>query len=168
MRRAARPGLRLVASRRNSNRVQRQAEPSRREAAPAPEIPDLAEVGQELGGVFAAARRVAWNYIDLITLEARRAGMALMWLATWGVVAALLLASGWLALLGAASIWAVAQGFTWTQSLLTVALVNVAIAAAVIFLVGTRLSRHLLFPATRRQLARRLDQDNEDKEEGGA
>jgi hypothetical protein len=30
------------------------------------------------------------------------------------------------------------------------------VAAAVIFIAGTRLSRHLLFPATRRQLARQL------------
>ena len=165
MRRAARPGLRLVASRRNGNRGQRQPA-GREDEALAPGTPDLAEVGQEFGGVFASARRVAWSYVDLITLEARRAGMTLMWLATWGVVAALLLASGWLALLGAAAMWAVAQGFTWTQSLVTVALANVAIAAAVIFIIGTRLSRHLLFPATRRQLARRLDPDKKEEDSG--
>jgi uncharacterized membrane protein YqjE len=167
MRRSARQRLALVHSRRGAGRASRQSAVREQESALAAEepAPELEGLGKEFGGLFASARRVAWTYVDLISLEARRAGMTLMWMATWSGVAALLIGGGWFALMGAVAVWANAQGFSWAQALLTVALVSAALAAAVIFIIGTRLSRHLLFPATRRQLARQLKQDQEHAEE---
>lgn len=160
MRRSARQRLSLVHSRRGAGRASRQAEAAQRrvpESASAEEVaPELGGLGEEVGSLFASARRAVWSYVDLVSLEARRAGMTLAWMAAWSGVAALLISSAWLALMGAAAFWAVAQGYSWAQVLVTIALLNAAIAAGAIFLVVARMSRQLLFPATRRQLARRL------------
>ena len=158
MRRSARHRLSLVHSRRGAARASRQAEARRVSASTSAEelAPELGGLGEEVGNLFASARRVVWSYVDLVSLETRRAGMTLAWMAAWSGVAALLISSAWLALMGATAFWAVAQGYSWAQVLVTIALLNAVIATGAIFLVVARMSRQLLFPATRRQLARRL------------
>lgn len=46
--------------------------------SPAPGVLD------ELSSVLASGRAVLSNFLELLSLEARRAGLALMWMVAWG------------------------------------------------------------------------------------
>ena len=48
----------------------------------------VAGVLDELSGALASARAALLYFLDLMSLEARRAGLALMWMVAWGFVAA--------------------------------------------------------------------------------
>lgn len=116
------------------------------EAAPPPGVLD------ELTGVFASVRTVLANFLDLLSLEARRAGLALMWMAVCTMVAAACFISAWLGLMAALVICAVSQGYSPLVAVLVIALMNVAAAGALIYRVVS-MSHDLRFSATRRQLA---------------
>jgi len=107
-----------------------------------------------IAGAFASARQVLGNLVELITLEARRAGLTLMWMVALGTIAAVLLVSAWLGFMAALAMWAVSLGMTWAGAIALVASVNLVTAGVVVF-VCVILSRNLLFPATRRQLKAR-------------
>ncbi|MBY0268638.1 MAG: hypothetical protein K2X06_02040 [Burkholderiales bacterium] len=106
----------------------------------------------ELAGVFAAVRTALADFLDLVSLEARRAGVALMWMLACGIVAAACIVSAWLGLMAALVIGAVSLGFPLPAAVIVVALMNGAAGAALIYR-GIGISRDLLFSATRRQLA---------------
>jgi uncharacterized membrane protein YqjE len=107
--------------------------------------------GEELTGTFASARMLLSNVLDLFTLEARRAGLSLLLMLACGIIGALLAAAAWLGLMAALVLWAVALGADWQVALAAVAVGNLG-AAAALFWYCLRVSRNLLFPATRRQL----------------
>lgn len=107
---------------------------------------------EELAGVFASVRTVLANFLDLLSLEARRAGLALMWMAVCAMVAAVCIVSAWLGLMAALVICAVSQGYSPLVAVLVVALMNAAVAGALIYRVVS-MSHDLRFSATRRQLA---------------
>jgi hypothetical protein len=171
VKRVARRGLGTIESKRGTQRVYRpvpaparSAPAARAPVGPVGEVaPEAGTIGEELGGVFASVRQLAWGFVDLVTLETRRAGVTLMWMAAWSAVAAILVISAWLALMAMAALAAVALGMAWWQALAAIAVVNVALAAALMFGVNASISRNLLFPATRRQLARRLASEGEDE-----
>jgi uncharacterized membrane protein YqjE len=120
----------------------------RAEAAP----PATDEIIGSVAIAFNSTRRVVADLFRLFTLEVRRAGLSLTWMLALGVLAALLMATAWYSLMAALVLWAVSFGLTWIGAMLAIALVNLVTAAMVVFsCVG--LSRNLLFPATRRQLA---------------
>lgn len=100
---------------------------------------------------FASARMLLSDVLDLFTLEARRAGLTLLLMLACGVIGALLVAAAWLGLMAALALWAVAQGADWQVAIAAVAVSNLG-AAAALFWYCLRVSRSLLFPATRRQL----------------
>jgi hypothetical protein len=100
---------------------------------------------------FANARHVVVTLFELVTLEARRAGLTLLWLVTLAVIAAILFVTAWLGFMIALTLWIVSLGITWAGAVAIVAAVNLLAALAAI-LVGIALSRNLLFPGTRRQL----------------
>ncbi len=105
-----------------------------------------------IANAFNSARRVVADLFRLFSLEVRRAGLTLVWMLALGVLAALLMATAWFSLMAALALWAVSLGWTWIGAMLAMAVVNLVTAAMVVFsCVG--LSRNLLFPATRRQLA---------------
>ena len=105
-----------------------------------------------IANAFNSARRVVADLFRLFSLEVRRAGLTLVWMLALGVLAALLTATAWVSLMAALALWAVSLGLTWIGAMIAIALVNLATAAVVVFsCVG--LSRNLLFPAPRRQLA---------------
>ncbi len=106
---------------------------------------------EELTGAFASARGMLSNVLDLFTLEARRAGLTLALMLACGALGAILVAAAWLGLMAALVLWAVALGFTWEAAVAAAALANLAVAGALIWLC-VRMSRDLLFAATRRQL----------------
>jgi len=106
---------------------------------------------EELSGVFALARGLLSNLLDLFTLEARRAGLTLVLMLACGAIGAILVAAAWLGLMAALTLWAVALGTSWEAAVAAVAFANLA-AAGALFWWCARISRGLLFSATRRQL----------------
>ena len=110
-----------------------------------------AGVMDELSNVLATARAAFSNFLDLISLEARRAGLALMWMMAWGLVAAICIVVAWLGLMAALAMCAVALGFSPIAAVIVTALINL-LAGVMLINVCMRISRDLLFSATRRQV----------------
>jgi hypothetical protein len=106
----------------------------------------------ELSSLLASARAVLSNFLELMSLEARRAGLALMWMVAGGFIAAICLAAAWLGLMVALAMWAVSLGVPPIVAVIAVALMN-CVAGAVLIYLCIGMSRHLLFPATQRQVA---------------
>jgi hypothetical protein len=107
-----------------------------------------------VGGIAQAldsARRVISDLFRLLSLEVRRAGLALMWMVVLGVIAAVLMVTAWLGLMSALALWAVSLGASWMGTVLFIALVNIVLAV-VSLIACISMSRDLLFPATQRQL----------------
>lgn len=119
-----------------------------RAGSPAP----AAGMLNELSGAIASTRALVSNFLDLLSLEARRAGLALLWMAVWGLVAAICVAAAWLGVMAVLVLWAVSLGFPPMAAVISVTLINFAAAVGLIC-ACVCLSRDLLFSATRRQVA---------------
>jgi uncharacterized membrane protein YqjE len=114
--------------------------------------PPTTGVLDELSNVLHGARETLSGFLDLFSLEARRAGVALAWMLVTGLVAALCIATGWMWLMAALALLAIALGLAPMAAAMVTAAISLAAGAALIFwCVGA--SRNLLFRATRRQLA---------------
>jgi uncharacterized membrane protein YqjE len=113
--------------------------------APPPKVLD------ELSNVLNSARETLSGLLDLFSLEARRAGLALVGMIVAGLAAVLCIATGWLWLMSALAMFAVALGLVpMAAAILTAAISLAAGAALIVWCIGA--SRNLLFAATRRQL----------------
>ena len=115
--------------------------------------PRTAGVFSEVAGTLDSARESLSNFLELMSLEARRAGLALFWMVAWAGVAAVCIVTTWLGLMAALAMWAVSLGLLPVAAVILVAILNL-VAGVVLMRVCVGLSRGLLFPATRRQLAR--------------
>ena len=105
-----------------------------------------------LSSALAWARTALSSFLELVSLEARRAGLALMWMVAVGVVAATCILVAWLGLMAALAMGAVAWGFPPIAMAILLAAIHLLAGAVLIYLcIG--MSRDLLFSATRRQLA---------------
>lgn len=92
------------------------------------------------------------NFLQLVVLEGRKAGIGLALMLGFGVGAVVLLISGWLALVGCVVVALVENDILgWAWSLLLAALLSFAGVGGFVFL-AIRRSQDLLFSATRRQL----------------
>jgi len=92
------------------------------------------------------------NFLDLVVLEGKKAGIGLALMLGFGVGAAVLLITGWLALVACAVAALVENDILgWAWSLLIAALLSFAGAGGLVILAIKR-SKDLLFSATRRQL----------------
>lgn len=107
---------------------------------------------EELSGALASGRAAIAGFLELIALEARRAGLAFAWMVALGAAAALCAVSAWLGFMAALALWAVSLGLSPFAAAAAFASLNL-IAGAALLWVCTGLSRSLLFPATRRQLS---------------
>jgi hypothetical protein len=87
-----------------------------------------------------------------MSLEARRAGITLMWMVALGFIAAVCLVAAWLGFMAALAIWAVSLGLPKVAAAIAVAALNL-LAGWVLIQRCISMSRDLLFPATRRQVA---------------
>ena len=116
-----------------------------------PPLP-TAGVLDELSSALASARAVLSNFLELISSEARRAGLALMWMVAGGVVGAICLVAAWLGLMAALAMWAISLGVPPIAAVIAIALIN-CMAGAVLIYMCIGMSRDLLFSATRRQVA---------------
>src|SRR3954470_2093350 len=81
-----------------------------------------------LQSVYHEIRLLVHDHLRLAALEARRAVRDLVVMIALGIVAALLLITGWLALVAGIVAWAVDQGASWPAALFIAALVSVAAA----------------------------------------
>jgi uncharacterized membrane protein YqjE len=92
------------------------------------------------------------NFLHLVVLEGKKAGIGLALMLGFGVGAIVLLITGWLALVGCAVAALVENDILgWVCSLLIAALLSFAGAGGLVFLAIKR-SKDLMFHATRRQL----------------
>lgn len=107
---------------------------------------------EELWRALASARAGLSEFLALMSLEARRAGLALIWMVSCGLVAAVCMAAAWLALMAALAMWAVALGLHPIAAVIAVAVVNL-LAGCMLIYACIGISRDLLFSATRRQVA---------------
>ena len=114
--------------------------------------PPTASLFKEVSSAFVAARAALSSFLELIALEARGAGLALVWMVVWGLVAALCIIVAWLGLMTALGLWAVSLGLSPIAAVIAIAVVNLAAGAGLIKLC-IHLSRALLFAAVRRQVA---------------
>lgn len=93
---------------------------------------------------------------QLLALEAQRAGMALVLMALFGVVAALLLVTAWFCLWALIIAVAVTLGAPLWAVLLVALVFSLGAAWLLVSMVRAE-ARHLLFPASVRQLGQRKD-----------
>jgi hypothetical protein len=102
--------------------------------------------------MLTSARAMFTGLLDLISLEARRAGLALVWMVACGLGAVVCVVAAWLGLTAALAIWAVSLGMPLIAAVIAVSALNLTVGAALIY-TCIALSRDLFFPATRRQMA---------------
>ena len=109
-------------------------------------------VFDELSKVLAFARETLSQFLELVSLEGRRAGLSLVWMFVGGLVAAIFIVTAWAGLMAALAMYVVSLGMLPMAAVIVVAAVNLIAGAGMLYwCIG--LSRHLLFSATRRQLA---------------
>ena len=114
--------------------------------------PPPAGVFDELSKGIAFARDALSQFLELVALESRRAGLTLVSMFAGGLVAALFVVTAWTGLMAAVAMYAVSLGMVPVAAVIVVAAVNLVAGAGVLYwCIG--LSRNLLFAATRRQLA---------------
>ena len=99
-----------------------------------------------------SARDTISRLFDLMSLEARRASLAVMWMVVLGGVAVICTAAAWVGVMVVLSLCAISLGAQPLVVASMVAVLNV-IAAVVLVYACASISRELLFPATRRQIA---------------
>jgi hypothetical protein len=108
-------------------------------------------LGDLTGSLLRQGRALAADYALLAVLDARSAAMRFAWLVSGGLVAAVLVATAWLAIVAAGIVWLLGTGTSWGAALGLAAALNLAGAAAV-YLWMRGLMTELPFSATLRQL----------------
>jgi hypothetical protein len=108
-------------------------------------------LGDLTGSLLRQGRALAADYALLAVLDARSAAMRFAWLVSGGLVAAVLVATAWLAIVAAGIVWLLGSGASWGAALGVAAALNLAGAAAV-YLGMRSLMTELPFSATLRQL----------------
>jgi len=109
-------------------------------------------VFEEVSRVLAAVRETVSSFLELVSLEAHRAGSALVWMIAFAVVAGVCVIATWLGLMAALAMWVTNAGLSPILAVLLVAALNLALAGGLAY-AGIRKSDSLTFPATRRQIA---------------
>jgi len=114
-----------------------------------------------MSSLIASVRALGERFYTLVKLEGKQASLNLTWMLGLALAAAVLVITGWLALL-AFIVLALVQndivGWGWALSIAS--LLSFAGAGGLVFMVVQR-SRYLLFPVTRRQLMRIFDGGNQ-------
>jgi hypothetical protein len=123
-------------------------------ALPKPEYANAAppSIAATIHSLIDSSRGWLDNFLHLVVLDGQKAGAGLKLVVVFGVGAAVLLMTGWLALVGCAVAVLVENDILgWAWSLLVAALLSFAGASGLVF-IAIRRSKDLLFYATRRQL----------------
>mgnify|MGYP000269718673 CR=1 FL=1 len=105
-----------------------------------------------LGSLWLDLRGIVRDAFLLAALEARRSGRAFVHMVAYGIIAAILLVTAWLALVGAAVLAATNAGAASLPGALVIAaLLNIAAAIVLVWMIK-RWDAQLLFVATLRRL----------------
>ena len=105
-----------------------------------------------LAGVLAAVSALLDSFLHLVTLEAKQAGINLAFMLGFGLAAAVLIITGWIALIACVVVALVANDLiSWPVALIVAAVLSFAGSGGLAVLILQR-SKGLLFTATRRQL----------------
>src|SRR5487761_2690747 len=105
-----------------------------------------------ISSLIASVRELGERFLTLVTLEGRQAGLGLVWMLALALAAAMLVITGWLAMI-ACVVLALVQNdiVSWGWALSIAALLSFAGAGGLVMMVIQR-STYLLFLGTRRQL----------------
>ena len=104
--------------------------------------------------LIASVRALGERFLTLAMLEGQQAGLSLAWMLGLALAAAVLAITGWLAMLACVVLALVQNDIVgWGWALAIAALLSFAGTGGLVFMLIQR-SRHLLFPATRRQFRR--------------
>ena len=114
--------------------------------------PPARGVLEEVSHILSSVRETLSSFLELVSLEAQRAGASLVWMIAFAVVAGVCVVATWLGLMAALAMWVTTAGLSPVLAVLLVALLNLALAGALVY-AGMRKSDGLTFPATRRQIA---------------
>ena len=106
----------------------------------------------ELSNALASAGAAVSSFLELVSLEAHRASVTLLWMLVGGVVAGICIVTAWLGLMVAFAVAAVSLGTPPAIAAFAIAVVNL-LAGAFLVRACVGMSRNLLFAATRRQIA---------------
>jgi Putative Actinobacterial Holin-X, holin superfamily III len=120
-------------------------------AARAPGADDSPRLADLTASLLRHGRDLAADYALLAVLDARSAAVRFGWLVAAGLVAAVLVATAWLALVVAAVVALTGNGASWGAALGLAGAVNVLGAAGLVLWMRGRM-RDLPFAATLRQL----------------
>ncbi len=105
-----------------------------------------------LSALIESVRAVGDRLFNLVALEGKQAGVSLAFMLGFAVAAAVLVITGWLALIACVVVALIANdAVSWPWALVIAALLSFAGAAGLVVLLIQR-SKDLLFTATRRQL----------------
>jgi hypothetical protein len=105
-------------------------------------------------------RDLACDHLELATLEAQRALSGLTKVLTAAVVVSILVVSAWLALVAGGIVWATTSGVGWTAALGIASILNLVLAAALVFWIRHQ-TEEFVFAASMRQLRRSLASEEE-------
>ena len=115
-----------------------------------------------VSSLIASVRALGERFLTLVTLEGRQAGLSLAWMLGLALAAAGLAITGWLAMLACLMLALVRNDIVgWGWALSIAALLSFAGAGGLVLMVIRR-STDLMFTATRRQLSRMRDEEDED------
>ena len=104
-----------------------------------------------LGALLRQSRTLSSDYLQLAVLDARSAAVRFAWMLCYGVVAAILLVTAWLALVAGGIVWMLGTGASWITALAVAAGLNVVLVAILAFRMRSMFTE-LPFAATLRQL----------------
>lgn len=111
-------------------------------------IPAQPGLLDEARSLFTEVRGLAQDRLKLAALETRLAGQSVVKMLIFGVVAAVMVISAWIALVGMGVVALVVYvGLSMVAALAIAAAVNIAAAAALYFAIR-KMSRNLAFPRT--------------------
>jgi hypothetical protein len=110
----------------------------------------IADVMQTIG----AARETLSGLLELFALETHRAAVAVVWMVALAFVSVMFIVTAWIGLMVALGIWIVSMGLPTISTIIAIASINLAVAAALLY-TSIGMVHRLLFPATRRQIAGR-------------
>ena len=109
------------------------------------------QFSNSLSAIFASGKQTIADLFELVSLELRRARVALMWMVALGVLGALMIVTAWFGLMVALAVWLVAMDVPPAGAVLITVAINL-VGAGIIFFWCAKTSRDLAMPATRRQL----------------
>jgi hypothetical protein len=108
-------------------------------------------IGRLAGSLLRHSRELSSDYLQLAVLDARNAAVRFAWMLGLGVIAAILVVTAWLALVAAGIVWMLGTGASWVTALFIAALLNIAVAGALAFMMRGMFADPP-FAATLRQL----------------